>query len=1059
MTFPKIEPLEARIAPATISIGDVSLPEGDAGTTEFKFMVTLSAAEADQVTVDFATAAGTATSNGPFADFIAQTGTVTFDIGETTKEITVLVNGDPFDEPTENFTVTLSNANGANTISDGPATGTIQDDDAAAAVSIANAVDVTEGAGVMSEFTISLNHAVEKDVTVTFTTGAGADSAKPAPGAFTDYLAKTGMVTFVAGGALTQQISVAITDDPFKEPTESFSVSLTNPSGATLGATATATGSILNDSDASVGLRIGDVQKVEGNADNSLTLTLTLSDTLATDVDLTLSTLNGTAVAGTDFTALTLAPVKILAGTAAKTFALTIKGDTTFEATESFFVNLNGAPAGVTVINEHPIVPSAQATARVTLFNDDTQQLSAQKVQWIDVDGDLVTLSVSKGQLPLANTTLFTFAESGTVGGRLLKKLDFSTFGNAFAGASVTITATKQAGFPNASDGRVDVGFIQAAVFDPDELRAFGVDLGVVAVDGDLAKITAGDSFSTPAISRLEVYSLGAHGATSLPAGETFESKVLGPISTILVKQNLEGYLHVVGSAFGTIGTLKIGGELKGGSASNSGRIAVSGRLGTATIGGITGGAGASSGLLNALLGSTASLGTITVLGDIVGGGGAVSGAIVAPRIGNVSAGSLKGGSAVQSGVILSQGTLGNITLSGDLLGSTAAQSGQITSGTSLGAVKIGGKILGGGGEDSGTILSGTSILSLSVAGTLFGGAGAGSGSVRAAVDKTGQAMGSTGNLGAVTIGEDAAHDSIKGGTGTNSGRIDVVGNLTSFTSAGNLRGGSANGSGGIVAGGNIDKLLIKRSLLGGDSTAAAFLDKSGFISALRLKSATINEDIRSGVNAGGVGGGLTNSGAIRADVIEALTVRGNLTGNSPAANRFSPVVISATGNTSNLAIKSLTVLGNAQYAEVLAGYNAATTASNFRGAEKNGDASIGTILIGGTVLGVDLVAGGKIGADLGFGTADDAAIAAASGVRNDPAIFSQIASVVIKGAILPDAANPTRNYGVVAQSLVGIKLGPTGTPVVLQAGAGNNRTPLSLGGDPHFHALELALP
>ncbi len=945
MTFLKIEPLEARIAPATISIASASITEGDSGTSPLNFTVSLSEAATEQITVHFSTSNGTAVSSGAFADYVAQPDTVvTFAIGEMSKEIPVQVIGDQFQEGDQTFIVTLSNPSGTNTLG-----------------------------------------------------------------------------------------------------------------------TATATGTILNGSDSVIGLRLGDVQRLEGNATGTVVLKPTLSAPLASNLTLTLSTANGTAVAGSDFTGVAAAPVTILAGETSADFTVTLLGDTAFEATENFFVNLTGAGAEVTVVNDHPLFPAAQAqaTARVYLLNEDTQQLSAQKVQWIDVDGDLVTMSVNKGQLPLTNTTLLTFVESGTVGGRILKKIDFASFGSTFAGASITITATKQAGFPNASDGRVDVGFIQAALFDADELRVTGVDLGLVTIDGDLAKITAGDSFSTPAISRLDVYSLGAHGATTLPAGETFESKMLGPISTVLVKQNLEGYLHVVGSEFGTIGTLKIGGELKGGNADNSGRVAVSGRLNTATIGKITGGAGDSSGLINGLLGFTTTLGTITVLGDIVGGSGQVSGAIVAPRIGNVTAHSVIGGSGVQSGIILSQSTMGNITLSGDLIGNASAaatQSGHISSATSLGAVKVGGKIQGGGADDSGSIVSGTSIVSLSIGSTLIGAAGAGSGSVRAGVSKTGAPTGALANIGIVTIGEDATtHESIKGGTGANSGRIDVAGNIASFTSAGDVVGGAANGSGGIVAGGNIDKLLIKRSLIGGDSSAAAFLDKSGFISALRLRSATINGDIESGVNGGA---GIASSGAIRADVIDALTVRGNLTGNNSAADKFSPVIISATGVTGNLAIKSLTVLGNTKFAEILAGYNAVTTASNFRGAERNGDASIGAVLIGGTVEGVNIVAGSKPGTDGRFGGADDLAIALASGVRNDPAIFSQIASVVIKGAITPNPAGAANGYGIVAQQIGSIKVGPTGIAAPLHAGPANDHTPIPLGGGTtNFFAVEPLLP
>jgi Calx-beta domain-containing protein/List-Bact-rpt repeat protein len=87
--------------------------------------VTLSPASSQTVTVDFATADGTATAG---ADYAAESGTVSFAAGETSTTIAVEVLPDTADEPDETLFVDLSNAVGA-TISDGRGTGTILDDD------------------------------------------------------------------------------------------------------------------------------------------------------------------------------------------------------------------------------------------------------------------------------------------------------------------------------------------------------------------------------------------------------------------------------------------------------------------------------------------------------------------------------------------------------------------------------------------------------------------------------------------------------------------------------------------------------------------------------------------------------------------------------------------------------------------------------------------------------------------------------------------------------------------------------------------------------------------
>jgi hypothetical protein len=109
----------------TLAINNVSQLEGTGGTTNFVFTVTLSTASGLPVTVDFATANGTATAPG---DYATQTGTLTFSPGQTTKTITVAVVADAVLEANETFTVVLSNPSNA-TITTATGTGTIQNDD------------------------------------------------------------------------------------------------------------------------------------------------------------------------------------------------------------------------------------------------------------------------------------------------------------------------------------------------------------------------------------------------------------------------------------------------------------------------------------------------------------------------------------------------------------------------------------------------------------------------------------------------------------------------------------------------------------------------------------------------------------------------------------------------------------------------------------------------------------------------------------------------------------------------------------------------------------------
>ena len=95
---------------SAFSIADASVAEGDSGTADLEFTVTLSPAADVTTTVDWATSDGSATAG---TDYTAGSGTLTFTGGETSKTITVKVTGDVVDEgDSETLSVTLSNVGG-----------------------------------------------------------------------------------------------------------------------------------------------------------------------------------------------------------------------------------------------------------------------------------------------------------------------------------------------------------------------------------------------------------------------------------------------------------------------------------------------------------------------------------------------------------------------------------------------------------------------------------------------------------------------------------------------------------------------------------------------------------------------------------------------------------------------------------------------------------------------------------------------------------------------------------------------------------------------------------
>jgi hypothetical protein len=121
-----------------ISIANASVTEGNFGTANAVFGVTLSAQNGQTVTVCYATADGSATAPD---DYVATAGTLTFDLGQTVKQIVVPVVGDTAIEIPETFSLNLADPTNA-TFADPAAQGTITDNDTVT-VSIGNA-SVTE---------------------------------------------------------------------------------------------------------------------------------------------------------------------------------------------------------------------------------------------------------------------------------------------------------------------------------------------------------------------------------------------------------------------------------------------------------------------------------------------------------------------------------------------------------------------------------------------------------------------------------------------------------------------------------------------------------------------------------------------------------------------------------------------------------------------------------------------------------------------------------------------------------------------------------------------------
>ncbi|MCP1386573.1 Calx-beta domain-containing protein, partial [Runella salmonicolor] len=322
---------------ATISINDVALAEGNAGTTTFTFNVTLSQVVSSAVTVDFATANGTANAGG---DYTPNSGTLTFPANGAgqTQTITVQVIGDAVGEANETFFVNLTNILGSPSVnlSDAQGLGTILDDDLSFSI---NDMTVAEGNAGTTNFTFT----VTRTGTATAETIDFATANNTATTADNDYVLNSGTLNFAVGDN-SETITVVINADQKVELNESFFVNLSNASNGSI-ADAQGVGTITNDDQAT--LSINSVTNAEGNA-GTQTYTFTVTSDKAVDVPFTVNavTANGTAtIADNDYVA--NSTTLNFTGTAGetKTFNVVVNGDLKVEPNETFTVPLSSVVA------------------------------------------------------------------------------------------------------------------------------------------------------------------------------------------------------------------------------------------------------------------------------------------------------------------------------------------------------------------------------------------------------------------------------------------------------------------------------------------------------------------------------------------------------------------------------------------------------------------------------------------------------------------------------------------------------------------------------------------
>lgn len=314
--------------------------------------VLLSSSSALPVTVQYATSNGVALAG---SDYTAASGTLTFAAGETSETFTVAITDDSVGETDEPLNLKLSSPQNATLSTPNTAQLTIVDDDAAPTVQF-SAPTFTRGEGG-SEATIevTLSGPSGQLVSVDYATSDGTAAAG------SDYASASGTLLF-SPGETSQTFEVPVLEDTLVEATETVNLSLSAPSGATLGTQSIATLEIQDNDGALPEVGFSSANFTVNEADGTATVTVKLSEASSFAVSVQYAISAGTAGAGSDFVAST-GTLSFAAGETSKTISVPIINDGEVESAETVLLALS---------SPNNAVLGTRASATLTINDDDT---------------------------------------------------------------------------------------------------------------------------------------------------------------------------------------------------------------------------------------------------------------------------------------------------------------------------------------------------------------------------------------------------------------------------------------------------------------------------------------------------------------------------------------------------------------------------------------------------------------------------------------------------------------------------------------------------------------
>jgi Tol biopolymer transport system component len=396
-----------------LTVYSLSVPEGNAGTTDAVVTVSLSVATGRTITVDYNTNGDLAYAN---EDFQPVSGTLTFNPGETAHTVTVPIFGDTLNEADETFFVHLSNPMGgaALAVSSNPPAVFINNDDPQPSLSI-NDVTLTEGdsGATNAVFTVKLSAVSGQTVYVSYNTIPDTASSPE------DYKDKSGLLTFNPGQT-TLTIIVPVVGEKSFEGTETFMVGLYDAANAAL-ADEQGVCTILNN-DVRPTISINDAKLIEGNSGSTiLHAVVKLSAPSSEQVSVSFATVKSTATGSNVDYGDTFGGLLFTPGQIAQNIDVRIIGDTMDENDETFFINLS-QPTGARIADGRGVftivdndAPPRLSINDVSITERDTSAINATfTVKLTAASGKVVTVNYATANGTAAAGSDYT-SKSGTL--------------------------------------------------------------------------------------------------------------------------------------------------------------------------------------------------------------------------------------------------------------------------------------------------------------------------------------------------------------------------------------------------------------------------------------------------------------------------------------------------------------------------------------------------------------------------------------------------------------------------------------------------------------------